>query len=300
MTVDEMNQIVENLKLHSKEKIIDDAFQLLIDNQVVLSEFEFILNKLNYELPQEFHDLSKADQKRYHQHYRRQIEFTDKGPLTIERQIYNKPYFYELVEASKKNKKITESLMKYVHDMDIMPLYIIAMKYIKLKNITFATTHSKWMEYAEKKDLKSLYDFYMNVMNLDPSQYDIKTIALKKEFTDQLIVLFKSDKYFNLDMSLPFVKFAFEMEVILSTLTPKVANTIKVKFLVYKPDYLKENEYNTTLENGRTLINKHKDKLNKAQIKKVVNYYSKHRDILDSFNDNGYRAIYYSLVEVLS
>ena len=106
MTIEEMNQIVENLKLQSKEKIIDDAFQLFIDNQVVLSEFEYILKKLNYELPKEFYDLPTNEQKRYHQHVRRQIEFTDKGPLTIESQIYNKPYFYELVEASKKNKKI--------------------------------------------------------------------------------------------------------------------------------------------------------------------------------------------------
>lgn len=290
MTTEEINQIVENLKLHGEEKVIDDAFQLFIDNQVTLSEFEIILSKLDYKLPPEFYEMSKDYQKQFHQHKFRRVEFTPNGPRYMEYEIYNKAYFRELIEGSKKNRHITEALMQYVHELDQLPLYIIAMQHIKLKNLKYAVQHENWMSYSERTGRKTLYDFYIGITGLVNTKE-------KAELVEQFATFMAKDTGFNLDMNLEFVKFAFSIEYILSALNPKVANTIKMKFLVYKPEYIDDNEYNKSLENGRTLINKHKQIFKPKAVQNLVAYYSKHRDILDSFGDDGYRAIYYSIIE---
>ena len=290
MTITELNQIVESLKLTSKEKMIDEAFQYFIDNQINIQELKYILDNIKYKLRDEFYDMDIDYQKRYHQHKERVVTFTDKGVVTIEKEIFNKPYFYELVEASKKNKAMTLLLISYARKLDSLPISFVAMKYIRLKNLNYALTHN-WLEYADKYDIKNLYDFYMHLAHAKKTKDILKMI-------DQLIAFLKKDTLLKLDLDLPFVKFAFDVESILSRMNPKIANTIRIRFLVYKPEYINDNEYNKTMENPRTLINKHKASFVPREIKELTEYYSKdNKKILDSFNDNGYRAIYYSILE---
>ena len=286
MTNSELNQIIETIKLSAKEKMIDDAFQYFIDNQINVKELDYILKEINYNLPSDFFDLNIDKQKRYHLHKERIVKFTDKGVVTIENEIFNKVYFYELVEASKKNKSATQALIDYVRKLDNLPLYFLAMKYIKLKNLNYAVYHD-WLKYG----INNLYDFYMYVINLSNKDFE------KGKLIEQLITFFKKDTLFNLDLNLPFVKFAFDVETILSKLNDKVSNTIRMKFLVYKPEYLSDSEYNN-MDNPRTLINKHKNSFSYTKLKELNKYYqSNNKKILDSFNDNGYRAIYYSILE---
>ena len=291
MTSNELNQIIESLKVTAKEKMVDDAFQYFIDNQIDLNELDYILKGINYDLPDYFFDLDIDAQKRYHLHKKRIVTFTDKGVVTIEKEIFNKAYFYELVEAAKKNKSVTLALIDYAKKLDNLPIYFLTMKNVRLKNLNYVLNKSNWMSYIEKYNLKNLYDFYMHLV------YSFKT----KEnliMINELINYLKKDIYFNLDLSLPFVKFAFDVETLLSKLNDKIANTIRIKFLVYRPDYINDNEYNKTMENPRTLINKHKLSLSYSKLKEFNKYYQKdNKKILDSFNDNGYRAIYYSILE---
>ena len=291
MTNSELNQIIDTLKLSAKEKMIDDAFQYFIDNQINVDELDYILKGINYNLPDSFYDLEIEEQKRYHLHKKRIVTFTDKGVVTIEKEIFNKAYFYELVEAAKKNKSVTVALINYARKLDNLPLYFLTMKYVKLKNLNYAINHD-WLKYADEYGVNNLYDFYMHVIYLNN-----KTLE-KGKLINQLITFFKQDTLFNLDLTLPFVKFAFDVETILSFLSDKVSNTIRMKCFVYKPEYIKDNEYNKTMDNPRTLINKHKQSLPFTKLKELNKYYqANNKKILDSFNDNGYRAIYYSILE---
>lgn len=292
MTRSELDQIVESLKLTSKEKMIDDAFKYFIDNQINTLQLKYILDCLNYTLPDYFFNLSIDKQKTFHCHTKRLVLFTDKGIIIKEAEIFNSIYFYELAYASKKNKSITKVLINYSRKLDNLPLHFLTMKYVRLKNLDYAINHG-WVEFADKYKITNLYDFYMKVVYLPNSLFKAKLLS-------QLYSFFKIDTLFNLDMNLPFVKFSFDVESILASplLNPKVANTIKIKFLVYKPSYLKDNEYNKTLENPRTLINKHRDSFSTSKLKELSKYYSNDDyKILNSFNDNGYRAIYYSILE---
>ncbi len=292
MTRSELDQIVESLKLTSKEKMIDDAFKYFIDNQINTLQLKYILDCINYTLPDYFFNLSIDKQKTFHCHTKRLVLFTDKGIIIKEDEIFNSIYFYELAYASKKNKSITKVFINYSRKLDNLPLHFLTMKYVRLKNLDYAINHG-WVEFAGKYKITNLYDFYMKVVYLPNSLFKTKLLS-------QLYSFFKIDTLFNLDMNLPFVKFSFDVESLLASprLNHKIANTIKIRFLVYKPSYLKDNEYNKTLENPRTLINKHRDSFSTSKLKELSKYYSNDDyKILNSFNDNGYRAIYYSILE---
>ncbi len=292
MTRSELDQIVESLKLTSKEKMIDDAFKYFIDNQINTLQLKYILDCINYTLPDYFFNLSIDKQKTFHCHTKRLVLFTDKVIIIKEDEIFNSIYFYELAYASMKNKAITKVLINYSRKLDNLPLHFLTMKYVRLKNLDYAINHG-WVEFAGKYKITNLYDFYMKVVYLPNSLFKTKLLS-------QLYSFFKIDTLFNLDMNLPFVKFSFDVESLLASprLNHKIANTIKIKFLVYKPSYLKDNEYNKTLENPRTLINKHRDSFSTSKLKELSKYYSNDDyKILNSFNDNGYRAIYYSILE---
>ncbi len=292
MTRSELDQIVESLKLTSKEKMIDDAFKYFIDNQINTLQLKYILDCINYTLPDYFFNLSIDKQKTFHCHTKRLVLFTDKGIIIKEEEIFNSIYFYGLAYASKKNKSITKVFINYSRKLDNLPLHFLTMKYVRLKNLDYAINHG-WVEFAGKYKITNLYDFYMKVVYLPNSLFKTKLLS-------QLYSFFKIDTLFNLDMNLPFVKFSFDVESLLASprLNHKIANTIKIRFLVYKPSYLKDNEYNKTLENPRTLINKHRDSFSTSKLKELSKYYSNDDyKILNSFNDNGYRAIYYSILE---
>lgn len=292
MTRSELEQIVESLKLTSKEKMIDDAFKYFIDNQINTLQLKYILDCINYTLPDYFFNLSIDKQKTFHCHTKRLVLFTRKGIIIKVDEIFNSIYFYELAYASKKNKSITKVLINYSRKLDNLPLHFLTMKYVRLKNLDYAINHG-WVEFAGKYKITNLYDFYMKVVYLPNSLFKTKLLS-------QLYSFFKIDTLFNLDMNLTFVKFSFDVESLLASplLNHKIANTIRIKFLVYKPSYLKDNEYNKTLENPRTLINKHRDSFSTSKLKELSKYYSNDDyKILNSFNDNGYRAIYYSILE---
>ena len=299
MTVEKMNQIYESLKLHSKEFAVDEIFQMFIDNQITVSELEILLGKFNYELPNEFFYMDKCDQKKFHQHKKHKIHLVNGVETIVTYPVFNKAYFYELVEASAKNKSVTKSLMEYSGQLDYVGLHIITMQHIKLKNLDFFMQRKALVDIIENKTfsgkkIRTLYDFYFYVLSLSDKQPFVQN---KITLLNQLKDFFKNKSGFNLDLDLPFVRFVSFIEMLLCNLPKKNANTIKMKFLCYKHDYLNEDEYNTSLENCRTLINKHYQSMIPNKVKEVVNYYNKHPEILNSFHYNGYTAIYYSLLE---
>lgn len=299
MTVEKLNQIYENLKLHSKQYAVDEIFQMFIDNQLTVIELEALLNKFNYLLPEEFFSLEKADQKKFHQHKKHEIHLINDKETIVTYSIFNKRYFYELVDASSKNKSVTKSLMAYSGELDNLPIHIITMQNVKLKNIDFFMQRKVFVDIIDNKTflgkkIRTLYDLYFYVLSIpDKPAFSKNKMALLNQLKD----FFKNKSGMNLDLDLPFVRFVSFIEMILSSLPRKIANTIKMRFLCYKPDYINDDEYNVSLENGRTLINKHYQSMIKTKIKEVVNYYNKHPEVLNSFNYNGYTAIYYSLLE---
>ena len=274
----------------AKEKTYDFVFQYYIDNQINDDELKYIFEKLGNPLPESFDDLYDDEKKRYYSHTYHTYKFTDKGPIPVEYEVFNKPYFDNLCKISERSKSNTLKLIDYVRKINNYPIIFLSMKYIKLKNLSYAYTHG-WLDYAGD-NIKTLYDFYMMVA------YD-KNIKTKKIYSS-LKDFFKDIKYFNLDVDDSFFNFCFNIEALLSKMNKKVANTIRIKFLVYRPDYIDDNEYNKTIENTRTLINKHRSSIDDDMLKEIANYYKGKEDIILNLPPNGYRAIYYSIIGEVS
>lgn len=283
-----LKEIKEELDRYGLESAIDKAFKYFIDNQINKIELKELLDEIEYKVPEDLFLRRNDEIKIYRKHTQRIIEFNN-GTNEYSYEIYNKVYFDELAYCARRNKATTKTLIEYSNKLNSFPIHIRTMQEVRIKNIDYALTHDKWLKIIEDKNYKTLYDFIMGVMKMPPT-------SEKEELIGQIKEYLKKVSTFNLDLDLPFNKFAFDIELLLSCLNPKVANTIKVKFLVYTKDMLNDSDYNKDIQNPRTLINKFRDQFLQGTLTRTIDYYTKNQDILDSFNDNGYRAIYYAII----
>lgn len=283
-----LNEIKEELDRFGLESAIDKAFKYFVDNQIDKFELKELLDTIDYKVPADLFLRKNEEIKTYRKHTQRIIEFSN-GTNEYSYEIFNKVYFYELASCAKRNKATTETLIEYAKNLHSIPVHIRTMQEVRLKNIDYAIRHDNWMEIIEKNKYKTLYDFIMGVMLMPQSRQ-------KDELIDQIKGYLKKPSTFNLDLDKPFNTFAFNIEVLLSKLNPKIANTIKIKFLVYTKDMLNDSDYNKDIQNPRTLINKFRDNFPASTLAKTIDYYTKNQNVLDSFNDNGYRAIYYAII----
>lgn len=281
-----LEEYKEALKSFGKAEIVDSAFKLFVDNQINALELNELLMLADYKLNEEFFSLPRSEQKKYYKHTIHVIPYgkgiKDASSMTI----FNKNYYNDLVNNAKKNKEITKCLIDYVKKIDNVALSIVTMQRVKLNNISYIMQYEAWLPFIKENKLQNVFDLFVTIKHQNNSEYFNK---LKKYLANPL--------GFNLDLDNEFVKLAFMVEYILSDLKPKIANTIKIKFLVCSKDYFKASEYNDELISAKTLINKHINSFKAKAIKEIFDYYKDKTELLDSFNDNGYRAIYYSIIE---
>ena len=213
-----------------------------------------------------------------------------------------------MISKCKEDESYFEILKEYISALDNVPLSFLKMQRFKLKEIVIKENKTKFIDNfiksKSKKDIKisTLFDLFVRILE----EPEPKDVLLRDKLNNTKKVLFdylKNNIGFTFDPGkFAFQKLATDCEIILSKLPVKVANTIKIKFLIYDKQYLNENEYNNSLKTGKTLINKffkdtEKNELVNAARKKLVKYYKTHKDILDGFNDNGYRALLYAILK---
>lgn len=281
-----LEEYKEALKSYGKAEIIDKAFKLFVDNQISAYELNELLMLVDYKLNEEFFSLPRSEQKKYYKHTIHVIPYGKGIKEASSKTIFNKNYYNDLVNNAKKNKEITKYLIDYTREIDNVALSIITMQRVKLNNISYIMQYEAWQPLIKENKLQNVFDLFVTVKHKNNNEYFNK---LKKYLANPL--------GFNLDLDNEFVKLAFMIEYIPSDLKPKIANTIKIKFLVCSKDYFKASEYNDELISAKTLINKHINSFKAKAIKEMFDYYKDKTELLDSFNDNGYRAIYYSIIE---
>lgn len=280
-----LNEYKEALKSFGKAEIVDSAFKLFVDNQINALELNELLMLADYKLNEEFFSLPRSEQKKYYKHTIHVIPYGKGIKEASSKTIFNKNYYNDLASNAKKNKEITKYLIDYTREIDNVALSIITMQRVKLNNISYIMQYEAWQPLIKENKLQNVFDLFVAIKHKNNNEYFNK---LKKYLANPL--------GFNLDLDNEFVKLAFMVEYILSDLKPKIANTIKIKFLVCSKDYFKASEYNDELISAKTLINKHINSFKANAIKEMFDYYKDKTELLDSFNDNGYRAIYYSII----
>lgn len=288
--INELKAISEQLKFKNSINIQDDIFELFIDNKIDAESVAFLYKENGLHLPEEFLALAKDKQKRYRQHKQTKIAINEDVQYYTSA-IYNKNYFYDLVEASKKNKHITRTLIKYINELENIPLFIIGMQNLKIKNLDKLSDSLK--SYALDNHIIYFYDLFMD---LNTKNDQMKLEKIYKFFDTKDYLLVKSDEKLNLDLNYFYVEFALFIEELLYTYYDrKIANTIKYKFLVYKKEYLKEKDYIQSRKNGIELLKKHFNNNDLTLLKNFKKYTQKNNDKIDELPPNGYTAIYYSI-----
>ena len=89
----------------------------------------------------------------------------------------------------------------------------------------------------------------------------------------------------------------FKIEEILVFLDKKIANSIKMNFLIYKYDYLNKDEYDNDKGKLRSILRTlYKDKLDLSYVEDLRDFYKKNSETINNFC-SGYTSFLYSLLK---
>lgn len=287
---------------------IDKLVQLYRDFKIDDEELFYLLKSINCPVNDEFPSYPIYKKREFYQNKIIYLYFEDGKFKSRIKRVFNKEYYNELISKCKEDESYFGILKEYISALDNVALSFLTMQRFKLKEIVIKENKTKFIDNfiksKSKKGIKisTLFDLFIRILE----EPEPKDVLLRDKLNNTKKVLFdylKNNIGFTFDPGkFVFQKLATDCEIILSKLPLKVANTIKIKFLIYDKQYLNENEYNNSLKTGKTLINKffkdtEKNELVNAARKKLVKYYKTHKDILDGFNDNGYRALLYAILK---
>lgn len=286
-----LSNIISELKSESDINYVDKAFSLFIDNQLTDHDLADILSIVNYKLPDSFFKLHKFQQKKFWKRNIRYVSFDEEGNFVIEEiTIFNKPYFYHLVECSKKSKLNTKALINYIREVNHVGYMFYAMEYIKISN-TNLSQYDKINEYVEKKGINDLLSLILEV----ESEYNQKDVELLKSIIEKNI--FCKDK-FDFDLNQPFNILALLMECVLFILPRKERNTLKIKFLILEEENIKEDDYLKLDKKGKQIVKDYRNVLiSKPAFYHVKKYVKENAEVIDKLPPNGYLSLYYALIE---
>lgn len=280
---------VNSLKKEKDKSYIDQVFDLFIDNQINIEELKSLLSKENITLSNEFYELPKEKQKRYRQYKKYYIELDEKLRYD-EEIIFNNQYYYELVAVAKRSQNSLLKLIKYVNELDDIAITILTMQNILLSRIPYFSNQLKG--FIEINQCVTLYDLYIKVtQNKNYKEEKKKFYAYFEN---------EKDKRLNIDFNNVYVNFIFKIEAILNSLgfNSKELNTLKIKFLIYKKEYLKESMYKDISKTGIEMLKNKYDCVKINLINELKSYINLNKNKISKLPPNGYTAIYYSLLLV--
>ena len=289
----ELLEMIEALDTKNEMNYIEGAFRFFIDNQVSDKELDFILKKNGEVLPDDFFDLPLREKKTYYAHTRTSIKVERDSYKCAKYEVFNKQYFYRLAEAAKKNKTLTADIIKYAAEVGFdLNLMFIFMQNIKMDNIKETLIPTKLRAYrANKKGISSVFDLAMTVMS------ESEAVLKLKGYKEELFAFFNNSKFLDITID-KFFEFALLVESVLNDLPRKEANTIKIKFLVLKPEYLRDIDYYCDEARQKRVVNTCRNNLKSSKaLVKVRGFVTKNKVWFDNLFPNGYSAVYNFLLE---
>ncbi len=290
---EKLQMIAEAIKADSNFLYAEGVFQCYIDNVIDESELKELLDLESFPLPKDFDSFSLREKKSYLNHIQTRIIFKDGQEDFYWYEVYNKAYFFYLADHARKNKQLTKKLINYVasYCFENINLFFLGLEYIKIQN-TDITRYDSLTDYAKEKNINNLYDLLISLYSASSINKQIQ--ELRALLSDQ----FKKETYFELDINYPFVMFAILVECVLSDLTRKEANTVKIKFKVLEESQLRDIDYYADEEMQNRIVNTFKKKIKtNLVLAHLAGFVLNHKKEVNSFPPNGYSAIYYYLIE---
>ncbi len=287
-----IKNIIDLLQASNNMLFAENAFKFYIDNQINEKELKEILSYNNFSLPDYFYDMPIRKKKTFLNHIQTRIYFDNNKPKIYSYEVFNKNYFYYLVECAKKNKSITEKLIDYVNEIGIeVNLMFLGMEHIKIQYSKLAR-YETIMNYCKDKKINNIYDLLVSLFSYVVAPDDIKQLQ------NLLIAQIKKENMLNFDLDDKFVRFALYIECILNLLSKKEANTLKIKFNILNKEYLRENDYYDDELHQKRIINTFKKKIKDNKILNLAyGLVLNNQEEFSSFGPNGYSSIYYYFLE---
>lgn len=287
----DIEEIKESLNFLNDIDLEQRLYKYFIDNKIDRDILKTLLDDYKCEYPVDLFEYPDWYIKSYKVHTKTIVKFDNDSYYFTKHEIFNINYFKMLCNKSKKNKEITNTLIDYSNHLKDIVIHIMTMKNVRLNNLNYYLMNDKWKAVGTKYNCKTLFDLYSVITD---SKINIDKTIDKNKLLEEYINFLADSKILNFDINILSNRFCLDMEVLLLSLSSKVANTFRIKFLIYKEDYLEPNEYNSTITNCRMLISKNKGSLSSSKLMDIKKRYAIY---VDSFPLNGYKALYYSLFE---
>lgn len=280
----------------SNEEIIEFANELFNDCVFSLADLKYIYNKLNVMWNEEY-DYKPLYMLRNNKDYVTEYDFDYQKPIIAKKYSFDKKYFNYLADKAQGSKKYMNKFLGYVEKLKETPLKYYALEFVKLKSIEFENDNDYYLvtdsmtDYTfngrKIKNLRDLWGFAVsNPLNKDSSKI--------KEFCEK----FMNDKmgmYLKEESSYKKVQieklFIYYMEQTLVNLDVKVANSIKVNFLIYNKKWLDKNEYDINKTTIKKILKNYVDSLLNSKILNIEKFYKENKEIVNELC-NGYLPLF--------
>lgn len=294
MTIEEAKKLIKELELqgHSNEEIVDILYRKFVDNKISAYEFKELCSYVNYDVGEDFLDLDVKEQKSLDTTFLTYIKRTAITRRIVERKevIFNKKYYFTLIDKSRKSIKTTKELIEYLIEIDDFALTFETFKHIKLENIEYVRKHKQILDYVDdgSKKSKTMYDLVIKF-------YADKKVDNKvKQFVEELL---SREDCFDQNINSPQYKLMMYMERLISSIkNERLENSLKLKFLITKKDFYKTKKYDIYLGSCRSLLKKYQDRLSSRTVNEILKYYTLHPFDINSCSPSGYKALFYCLL----
>lgn len=303
-----MELYVEKLMLEIKklqltevetQKIIHNLYR---DFVIDKSELKKLYKDLNLVWSKDLDNMNKGQLKHIDNPRTRYFDFNKNGYEFYEKLDFDRKYLDYLIEQSKESTNYTTKLIEYIKELDILPLKYYILEHIRIRNISTKLIDEDFdivLGYEERHHVGNLRELWRHAIvqsylkNGEGDSDSMDVIEWVENFLgENLEVDYKQDDFENH----PLHELMFKIEEILVLLDKKLANSIKMNFLIYNRDYLNKNEYDNDKGKLRSILNNLYKQLKSENLEDLRDFYENNNEVINNFY-SGYTSFLFCLLK---
>lgn len=299
-----VQKLIEEVK---KQNFTDDETKTLIHNLyrdfiINKTELKELYKELNLIWTKDLDNMNIGQLKHIDNPKTRYFDFNKCGYEFYEKLDFDRKYLDYLIDNSKESTGYTTKLIEYIKELDILPLKYYILEHIRIRNISTRLIDDDFdliLEYEDKYHLGNLRELWRHAIiqsNLENGKGDFDSMDVidwvEKFLKENLGVKYIHDEFENS----PLDELMFKIEEILVMLDKKIANSIKMNFLIYDYEYLNDNEYDKDKGKLRSILNSLYKQLDALTIEDLRDFYKDNSTIINEFY-SGYTSLLFSLLK---
>ena len=236
----------------------------------------------------------------------RYFDFDKNGYKYYEKLDFDRKYLDYLIEQSKESVNYTTKLIEYIKELDILPLKYYILEHIRIRNISaklidddfdivvgYVDRNNKGQHLGNLRELWRDAIVQSNLENREGDPCALNVVEWVENFLgEHLGVEYIQDDFEDH----PLHELMFKIEEILVVLDKKIANSIKMNFLIYNYNHLNKDEYDNDKGKLRSILNDLYKQMNKEYIELLSDFYEDNSKVINNFY-SGYTSFLFSLLK---